>query len=346
MSESDPQQTILIVDDAPENIDVLSGILRPHYKVRAAINGEKALAIATGERPPDLILLDVMMPGMSGYEVCRRLKEHLPTRRIPVIFCTAMGEAENEQRGFELGCVDYITKPVSPALVLARVRTHLALYDQNRVLEARVQERTRELQDSRLAIIRTLGKAAEYKDDTTGLHVLRMAHYCRILGLAAGLSEQDAEMLSQAAPMHDVGKIGTPDAILKKPGKLTPEEWGVMRQHVENAAFILGDAPGELMEMARTIALTHHEKWDGSGYPKGLKGEEIPLIGRISALADVFDALCSARPYKAGVPVEDVMRIVREESGRHFDPQLVQRLEEQLSQILEVRQRFADEVAD
>jgi len=342
MADTESQQTLLIVDDAPENIDVLSGILRPHYKVRAAINGERALAIANSERPPDLILLDVMMPGLSGYEVCQRLKAHLPTRHIPVIFCTAMGEVENEQRGFELGCVDYITKPVSPPLVLARVRTHLALYDQNRVLEKRVGERTRELNDSRLSVIRTLGKAAEYKDDTTGLHVLRMAQYCRVLGLAVGLSESDAEMLSQAAPMHDVGKIGTPDAILKKSGRLTAEEWNVMRLHVDNAAMILGDEPGELLEMARTIALTHHEKWDGSGYPKGLRGEEIPLVGRIAALADVFDALCSARPYKAEMPVDEVIAIIRDESGKHFDPALVAKLEERLPEILDIQSRYAD----
>ncbi|MES2682386.1 MAG: two-component system response regulator [Pseudomonadota bacterium] len=342
MSSNEQMQTILVVDDAPENIDVLSGILRGEYKVRAAINGEKALAIAMSDKPPDLVLLDIMMPGMSGYEVCQRLKAHLPTRHIPVIFCTAMGEVENEQRGFEVGCVDYITKPVSPPLVLARVKTHLALHHQNRVLEGMVLERTQELNATRLAIIRILGKAAEYKDDTTGSHVLRMAHYCKILGLAAGLSETDAEMLAQAAPMHDVGKIGTPDAILKKAGKLTPEEWDIMRLHVENAAHILGDEPSELLQMARTIALTHHEKWDGSGYPKGLRQQEIPLIGRISALADVFDALCSKRPYKPGVPADEVVEIIRKEAGHHFDPMLVEKLIENLPQFLEIRTRFAD----
>ena len=345
MSTPESQQTILIVDDAAENIDVLSGILRPHYKVRAAINGERALALVMGERPPDLILLDVMMPGLSGYEVCRRLKAHPPSRHIPVIFCTAMGEVENEQKGFEAGCVDYITKPVSPPLVLARVRTHLALYDQKRELEQLVKLRTQELYDTRRAIIRTLGKAAEYKDDTTGLHVLRMAHYCKVLALAMGFTEADAELLSQAAPMHDVGKIGTPDAILKKAGKLTEDEWQIMRQHVDNAGDILGDEPGELLQMARTIALTHHEKWDGSGYPKGLKGEEIPLVGRISALADVFDALSSVRPYKASVPVDKVMAIIRSESGRHFDPKLVEKLIETLPQFLNIRDELADHPA-
>ena len=344
MSTTENQQTILIVDDAAENIDVLSGILRPHYKVRAAINGERALTLVMGERPPDLILLDVMMPGLSGYEVCRRLKAHPPSRHIPVIFCTAMGEVENEQQGFEAGCVDYLTKPVSPPLVLARVRTHLALYDQKRELEKLVALRTKELYDTRRAIIRTLGKAAEYKDDTTGLHVLRMAHYCKVLALAMGFAEEDAEMLAQAAPMHDVGKIGTPDAILKQAGKLTEDEWQIMRQHVDNAGVILGDEPGELLQMARTIALTHHEKWDGSGYPKGLRGEEIPLVGRISALADVFDALSSVRPYKGSVPVDEVVAIIRSESGRHFDPRLVEKLVEKLPEFLNIRDELVDQV--
>ena len=209
MPNSETLETILVVDDAPENIDVLSGILRPHYKIKAATNGDKALALAMGEKQPDLILLDIMMPGMSGIEVCKALKANLPTRNIPVIFVTAMGEIEDEARGFEVGCVDYITKPVRPAIVTARVRTHLALRDQNRVLERLVRQRTEELRDTQKAIVRCLGKAAEYKDDQTGMHVLRMAHYCRVLGLAVGMSETDAELLLHAAPMHDVGKIGT-----------------------------------------------------------------------------------------------------------------------------------------
>jgi len=338
----DDKATILIVDDAPENLDVLSGILRPRYKVKAAINGQKALSIARADDAPDLILLDVMMPGMSGYEVCEHLKADLVTRHIPVIFCTARGEVDDETRGFEVGCVDYITKPVSPPVVLARVRTHLALHDQARELESRVRERTRELEETRLSIIHALGRAAEYKDDNTGMHVVRMSQYCRILALAIGLSEADADMLMQAAPMHDVGKIGTPDAILKKPGKLTAEEWDVMRQHVENGARILGEPTSELLRLARTIALTHHEKWDGSGYPEGLRGDDIPLAGRIAALADVFDALSSARPYKPAFPMEQVLDIIHRDAGRHFDPELVRLLEAHLPEFLAIRDRYAD----
>ena len=338
----DEKASILVVDDAPENIDVLGGILRPHYKVKAALNGEKALAIARADRPPDLILLDIMMPGMSGYQVCTLLKDNLQTRRIPVIFCTAMGEVQDETRGFESGCVDYITKPVSPPIVLARVRTHLTLYQIERTLERKVAERTADLNETRLQIIKCLGKAAEFKDDQTGHHVLRMAHYSRLLGLAAGMTEADADLLFQAAPMHDVGKIGVPDAILKKPGKLDPEEWVIMQQHVENGALILGEQKSELLSLAKIIAMTHHEKWNGSGYPNRLAGEDIPLAGRIVAIADVYDALTSVRPYKPAWPLDKVVALFQEERGRHFDPRLVDLMMPLTPQFEEIRLRYMD----
>ena len=333
--------SILVVDDAPQNIDVLDGILRPHYKVRAAIDGDKALASAR-RQPPDLILLDVMMPGLSGYDVCAALKADLATRRIPVIFCTAMGEVKDETHGFELGCVDYITKPVSPPIVLARVQTHLALYRTERELERRVAERTAELRETQLAVIKCLGKAAEFKDDQTGFHVVRMAHYSRLLGLAAGLTEADADLLFQAAPMHDVGKIGVPDSILKKPGKLDQDEWGEMKQHVVNGGLILGEQKSELLKLAKVIALSHHEKWDGSGYPLGLAGEAIPLSGRIVAAADVWDALTSPRPYKPAWPQERVLQYFRDQRGRHFDPRLVDLLLPLVPKFDEIRAQFAD----
>lgn len=342
MPSSGSLETVLVVDDAPENIDVLSGILRPHYKVKAATNGDKALALAMSERPPDLILLDIMMPGMSGFDVCKALKAHMPTRHIPVIFVTAMGETEDETRGFELGCVDYITKPVSPPIVLARVKTHLALQDQNRVLERLVTQRTQQLAETQQAIIRCLGKAAEYKDDQTGMHVLRMSHYCRILGIAVGMSENDADLLQQAAPMHDVGKIGTPDHILKKPGKLDPEEWKIMQQHVEHGGEILGEHNSELLQMARLIALNHHEKWDGSGYPRGLSGRDIPLVARIAAVADVFDALTSVRPYKNAWSVQEALTHMREQAGKMFEPLLIDKLEENIAAVEAVRHRYGD----
>lgn len=339
---SDARQTILIVDDTPENIDVLGGILRPHYRVKVAISGDKALALAKSAQPPDLILLDIMMPGLSGYEVCAELKAYLPTRPIPVIFCTAMSEVDDERKGFELGCVDYITKPVSPPLVLARVRTHLTLYQTERALERRVAEQTAELSDTRAAIIRSLGKAAEFKDDQTGHHVIRMSYFSRLLGKACGMTDADADLLMQAAPMHDVGKIGIPDHILKKPGKFEPDEWAVMQLHVDYGAEILGDHPSELLRLAKLIALTHHEKWDGTGYPQGLQGEQIPLPGRIVAVADVFDALTSVRPYKPAWPLEKVMALFAEQRGLHFDPRLVDLMQPLVPEFMAIRERWRD----
>lgn len=325
--------SILVVDDVPANIEVLSGILRADYRVRAATSGARALAIALSDAPPDLILLDVMMPDMDGFDVCRRLKSDLRTRRIPVIFVTAMSEIEDETAGFAAGCVDYLTKPVSPPLVLARVRTHLALAYQSRELESQVRIRTAELERTRQAVIRCLGKASEFKDDNTGLHVIRMSHYSRVLGMAVGMSEADAHLLMLASPMHDVGKIGVPDHILKKTGKLDPEEWRLMQKHVEYGGLILGEQDSELLTMARTIALTHHEKWDGTGYPSGLMGEEIPLVGRITALADVFDALTSVRPYKKAWSLVDTVRYIQADRGKHFDPVLVDKLADVLPEF-------------
>jgi putative two-component system response regulator len=347
MSEAE-RQTILVVDDAPENIDVLSGILKERYKVKAATSGERALKIANASPPPDLVLLDIMMPEMDGYAVCQALQGNFRTRRIPVIFVTAMGEVEDERRGFDVGAVDYITKPVSAPIVEARVRTHLALYDQKRLLADLVEKRTEQLRDTRLQIIRTLGRAAEYKDEDTGLHVVRMSNYANLIALAHGLPEDEAELLLNAAPMHDVGKIGIPDRILQKPGKLDDEEWVTMRRHCEIGAEIIGEhaAGVPLLEMAKLVAISHHEKWDGSGYPNGLAGEAIPLVGRIVAVADVFDALTSVRPYKQAWSVDEAVAMLRQAAGRHFDPAVVASFERVLPEILEVRRQFSDVVEE
>lgn len=338
----DPDRaTILVVDDTPENIDVLVGILGEDYQVRAARGGEQALKLVH-KAPPDLILLDIMMPEVDGFEVCRRLKEDFTTRHIPIIFVTAKIELKDELAGLNLGAVDYITKPVSPPIVRARVRTHLALYDQNRELERQVRARTAELHETRLKIIQRLGRAAEYKDNETGTHVIRMSHYSKILGLAAGMSEAEAETLMNAAPMHDIGKIGIPDHILRKRGRLDDDEWEVMRTHPEIGGEIIGDDDSELLAMAKAIALTHHEKWNGSGYPLGLVGEQIPRVSRIVAIADVFDALTSPRPYKRAWSIEDASAMLREGAGVHFDPQLVTLFLDHLPEVLEIKKRFAE----
>lgn len=342
MNKGQEPSTILLVDDVADNIDILNEVLSPHYRTRIALNGEKALRIAFSATPPDLILLDIMMPGLNGYEVCAELKRNPDTRSIPVIFVSAMNEVEDERRGLELGAVDYIFKPISPAIVLARVRTHLALYDRNRELARQVRERTAELLNTRQQIIHRLGRAVEFRDNETGNHIIRMSHFCRLIGAAAGLGERGVEVLYHAAPMHDVGKIGIPDHILLKPGALDPEEWAIMKRHPEIGAEIIGQHGDELLQAARTIALCHHEKWDGSGYPRGLRGREIPLMARIAALADVFDALTTARPYKKPWTVEEAIAYVEAQAGKHFDPALMEPFHRVLPQLLAVREQFAD----
>ncbi|MBK1873235.1 two-component system response regulator [Marinobacter sp. 1-3A] len=323
-------KTLLLVDDEPANLQVLRNILSDQYRLLFAKDGERALELARSEQP-DLILLDVMMPGMTGYSVCETLKTESRTRNIPVIFVTALSGSEDETRGFALGAVDYIAKPVNAAIVRARVKTHLSLV------------RIDELVKTRLSVVQRLGRAAEYKDNETGLHVIRMSHFSRLIALAAGFGESWADTLLNAAPMHDVGKIGIPDAILQKPGKLDPDEWAVMQTHPEIGAEIIGDDGSNLLDMAREVALNHHEKWDGSGYPNGLKGTDIPVSARIVALADVFDALTSERPYKSAWPIDKATGLIREQTGKHFDPDLVEAFFQCLPAILEVRERWQDQ---
>lgn len=325
----DHRPKLLLVDDEPTNLQILRQILQDSYRLLFARDGEKALQLAADEQP-NLILLDVMMPGLSGYETCRKLKAEVQTANIPVIFVTALTDASDEEQGFSEGAVDYITKPVSPSIVKARVRTHLSLV------------RAEELRRTRLQIIQCLGRAAEYRDNETGLHVIRMSHYSRILALAAGFSPDEAEDIFHAAPMHDVGKIGTPDAVLLKPGKLEPDERAIMERHVEMGADILGEHDSSLLQLARRIALFHHEKFDGTGYPHKLAGNDIPVEARIIAIADVFDALTSERPYKKEWPVEDAVALLQRESGKHFDPELVELFIARLPEVLAIKQQYAE----
>jgi putative two-component system response regulator len=329
MNQAPLQPLILAVDDEASNLQLLRHILQDHYRLLFAKDAARALDLARQERP-NLILLDVMMPGMTGYEACRILKADPATAAIPVIFATALNDPDDEVTGFEAGAVDYITKPLSPPIVRARVRTHLSLV------------RADELKETRLQIVQRLGLAAEYKDNETGLHVIRMSHYARVLGLAAGLSDTAAEDLLHAAPMHDVGKIGIPDHILQKPAALDKEEWKIMQSHATIGADIIGEHTHGMLALARNIALTHHEKWDGSGYPRGLAGEDIPLEGRIVAIADVFDALTSSRPYKEAWPVEEAVQYLRQQRGQHFDAQLVDLFLEHLPEIVEIKERWAE----
>lgn len=329
MPFKDTRQVLLLVDDEPANLHVLKHILQDDYRLLFARDGQRALELARTERP-QLILLDVMMPGMTGHEVCAQLKSDPQTSEIPVIFVTALSNVEDEIRGFEVGAVDYISKPVSAPIVKARVRTHLSLV------------RAEVLRQTRLNIVQALGMAAEYKDNETGLHVIRMSHFSRVIALEAGFSADEADELLHAAPMHDVGKIGIPDAILQKPGKLDEGEWLIMQQHPEIGARIIGEHDASMLQMARRIALGHHEKWDGSGYPAGLAGTDIPIEARIVAIADVFDALTSVRPYKQAWSVEDAVNLIREQSGQHFDPALVECFLRRLDEINRIRERWAE----
>ena len=325
----DHRPRLLLVDDEPTNLQLLRQVLQADYRLLFATDGARALQLAKEQRP-DLILLDIMMPDMDGYAVCETLKSQPLTAHIPVIFITALTDIHDETRGFDVGAVDYITKPVSPPVVRARVRTHLSLV------------RIDELRSTRLQIVQCLGRAAEYKDNETGRHVIRMSLYAQQLALAAGCSAAWAEDLLHAAPMHDIGKIGIPDAVLLKPGPLDAPEWEVMRTHPHIGAEIIGNHGAHVLQLARSIALAHHEKWDGSGYPHGLAGEAIPLEARICAIVDVFDALTSTRPYKKPWSTEDAVAHIQSQAGKHFEPRLVDLFVALLPQLLPIQQRWAD----
>ena len=326
----DFRPSILVVDDEPANLRVMKQILQDDYRLVFAKSGQEALRLAE-QKKPELILLDIMMPGMTGFEVCESLKAKAETSHIPVIFVTALDDDTDETKGFALGAVDYISKPVSPPRVKARIKNHLSL------VKAEL------LRATRLQVIQRLGRAAEYKDNETGMHVMRMSHYAAVIARAYGLSEERIDLLLHAAPMHDIGKIGIPDSIMLKPGRLTDEEFSIMKTHPVIGAEILGDDDSDLISLAKVVSLTHHEKWDGSGYPNGLKGEAIPVEGRITAIADVFDALTSKRPYKEAWSIDTTMEYLNDQSGKHFEPKLVELLFQELTTILEIKEKFKDE---
>jgi len=330
------KQTILIVDDTPTNIDVLRGVLDNDYETVAAINGHIALKIAH-KLKPDLILLDIMMPEIDGYEVCKRLKADQDTYTIPIIFITAMLEPKDEQRGFDVGAIDFITKPINPGIVKARVKTHLALSNQQRACQQTLNEQTQALLANQKAAIYMLGDAGHYNDTDTGVHIWRMASYSAALAHAINWPIEKVERLKLAAPMHDTGKIGIPDSILKAPRKLTNTEWVEMKKHSQIGYDILIKGETEMFHMAAQIALYHHEKYNGTGYPKGLSGDEIPETARIVAIADVFDALTMKRPYKKAWSVENALNFINDESGKHFDPDMVHAFVAIKEEIIEIK---------
>ena len=358
-----PQATVLVVDDSVESLAILNDLLRPLYRVLAATSGEAGLRVARASPPPDLILLDVMMPGMDGYEVLTRLRAGADTADIPVIFLTALGSAEDEGRGLEMGAADYITKPISPAVLRARVRAQLEakvardwLRDQNHTLDIEVARRMAENDLTQQVSIRALAHLAEMRDPETGNHLLRTQAYVRELALrlrhhprfAATLDDNYIELLSRSAPLHDIGKVGIPDYILRKPGRLDAAEMAIMRTHAELGSQAIEkserdvDMPLPFFSVAKEIAHWHHEKWDGSGYPDGLAGEAIPLSARLMAVADVFDALVSPRVYKSAMTVEQAREIMAAGRGHHFDPDVADVFLAGYDEFVAIAQRHLD----
>ncbi|MCZ8221015.1 MAG: two-component system response regulator [Acidovorax sp.] len=355
--------TVLVVDDTPDNLSLMSDLLRTDYKVKLAPNGERALQIVAGESKPDLILLDIMMPDMDGYEVLRRLQFNPDTEDIPVIFLTAMSAADDESIGLELGAVDYITKPINPAIVMARVRNHLQLKrardylaHHNHVLEEEVASRTRALAELQDATIRAMASLAETRDNETGNHIRRTQHYVETLArhlqnhprFKEELTDTNIETIFKSAPLHDIGKVGIPDRILLKPGKLTPEEFEIMKTHTTLGRDAIVAAESDTTQdnpffrYAKEITYSHQEKWDGSGYPEGLMGNNIPLSARLMAVADVYDALISERVYKAAFTHEAAVEIIRDGRASHFDPDMVDAFLVLSEEFRRIAQRFAD----
>ena len=358
--------TILVVDDAPANLSLISGLLRDSYIVKAVNHGSKALKIAS-EEPPDLILLDIMMPDMDGYEVCRRLKADPQTRQIPVIFLTSKSDVESEQMGMGLGAVDYVTRPISPPILMSRVKAHLVdafhaktLQVNNEYLEYEVSKRARQLLALQDVTTLALASLAETRDADTGNHLRRTQHYVQALArqlkahprFTDFLTENRMQALFKCAPLHDIGKVGIPDRVLLKPGRFEPAEWEIMKQHPTLGhdaiakAQSLSELSSEFLDMAKEIVYSHHEKWDGSGYPQGLAGERIPISARLMAVADVYDALICRRIYKKAAPHTQAVQIIVDGRGTHFDPDMIDAFCAIAPEFHAIAERFADTDAD
>jgi putative two-component system response regulator len=351
------QSTILVVDDEDRNLRLMEAMLLPAgYHILTARNGEQALDVVSKERV-DVILLDVMMPKMDGYEVASRLKSDPETKIIPIVMVTALNAKEDRIKAIEAGADDFLTKPVDKTEMRARVASLVKvkayndyMRDHQKELESEVAKRTRDLEQAferiksvSLEAIYRLTRAAEYKDEDTGSHIQRMSNYAAAIARHMGLGKRVTESILYATPMHDIGKIGIPDRILLKPGKLDPDEWAVMKQHTAIGARILEGSSTGIIRLGEIVALTHHEKWDGSGYPRGLKGKQIPLVGRIVAIADVFDALTSKRPYKEAFSLEKSYEIIRQGRGNHFDPAVVDVFFSAEAKILKIKEAFHDD---
>jgi putative two-component system response regulator len=344
---------ILMIDDEPVNLKLLERALKSNgYDNFRSVQDSRQAVEEFLLFDPDLLLLDINMPHIDGFGVLEQIRALNAPLKAPVMVLTAQGSRDRLVRAFDLGARDFLQKPFDILELMVRVRNLLELhhsrksiFEHNARLEDTVRQRTHDLRNTQLQVVQRLGRAAEYRDNETGFHILRMSHISALLARAIGMSASETEILLHASPMHDIGKIGIPDAILLKPGNFTPPEWEIMKTHSAIGAAILESPTSPLLEMAGVIALNHHEKWDGTGYPGGLVGNTIPLVGRIAALADVFDALTSERPYKSPWPLGKACDYIREGAGSHFDPDLVRIFFEQLPPILEISHRYAEPVS-
>jgi putative two-component system response regulator len=343
---------ILIIDDEEISVRLLEETLRKAgYRNITTTNDPQRGITMYRQLKPALVVLDLNMPHTDGFEVMKHLKEIEQGNYLPVIVLSHEENQEIKFKALESGAKDFLNKPYDRIEVVKRIQNlievrmlHTEIRNQNKLLEDKVKERTQELYDTQLDVIQRLARAIEYRDSETGLHIVRMSHYASCLAAKAGLSLSDCELILTASPLHDIGKIGIPDSILRKPGRLTPEEWAIMKTHTTIGGELLSGSKSKFLMMAKEIALTHHERWDGSGYPQGLKGEEIPMVGRICGLSDVFDALLSQRPYKRAWGFDETLEEIKKGSGFHFDPKLVDSFLDILPQVMQIREKYLDPV--
>jgi len=340
----DHRPVILVADDSEDIRNLFGVMLKKNYEVKFAANSDETFAAADTDPLPDLILLDVEMPSLNGYEVCARLKANPVLSHIPVIFVTSRTDPKDQARGLMAGAVDYVTKPISAPIVLLRVKNQLALVDQRRALEEQVMQRTEELQDTRMQLIRRLARAMEIREGGLTNGVVRTSEYVALLAQALGLKSKVVEILAEASPLHDIGKLGVPENVLQKADTLNKVEWELVRKHPEIGAAIIGEHRDPLLEQARVMALTHHERWDGTGYPKKLKGNEIPVPGRIMAVADAYEAMTTTQRYHSPISTQDAAKRILAESGKQFDPSVVAAFAKVIKEFDAVHAKYKDEL--
>jgi putative two-component system response regulator len=348
MAQDGARPVILAVDDAEDLLALIGKVLGSEYEVKLATDGGDALTLAAQAPQPDLILLDVEMPGATGFEVCQLLKEDPATAHIPVIFLTGRVEPAEQIEGLDVGAVDYLTKPINAKLLLARVRIHLALASRQAELERQVQERTAQLEDARAQLIRRLARAMEFHESAAaGNRVMRVSQYARLIAQGSGARPELAELLQKAAPLYDIGKMGVPAEVLRKPGKLSAPDLERMRRHPELGAEIIGEHQDPVLALARILALTHHERWDGTGYPKKLAGKDIPWPGRVMAVVDAFESMTTTQFYRqTPFSIEEAAKRVKEGFGKQFDPSLAEAFDKALPTMRKVRETYSDALGD